>query len=66
MNNTEDAERIVACLNFCREFPTEKLKGLRLRYLNGSEEIVPPSYAQLPGFEGFVAAVMLPVVKDEA
>lgn len=62
--NKEDAERIVACVNFCRQFPTEALLNRQLVYVTDKSEFVGKSCAELEGFDGFVAVTMAPVVKE--
>jgi hypothetical protein len=58
----EDAARIVACVNFCREFDTEFLEGRRLKRLTAEDEV--RVAADIDGFDGFVAVALLPVVKE--
>lgn len=55
----EDAHRIVACVNFCREFPTEFLEAHRLNYLHSGEDLKTWDYA------GYAACELLPVVKTK-
>ena len=47
-----DARRIVACVNFCREFPTEALEGRQLVYLKQAQW---ESLADMPKFDGLMA-----------
>lgn len=35
----EDCERVVAAVNFCRQFPTEFLQGRQLVYVKDKENI---------------------------
>jgi hypothetical protein len=57
-----DAERIVACVNFCREFPTSALEGRHLKYIHAKDDIQWDHGGGTP--DGFVACTLLPVVKD--
>jgi len=47
-----NARRIVACVNFCREFPTEALEGRQLVYLKQAQW---ESLADMPKFDGLMA-----------
>jgi hypothetical protein len=58
----EDAARIVACVNFCQHLPTEFLEARRLIYMNPDSEL--RNAADIRGFDGFVAATLLPIAKD--
>ena len=60
----DDAERIVACLNFCREFSTKWLQGHKLRFIKQGDEI--RSAADIPNFDGLVACQLIPVAKENA
>lgn len=53
----ETAHRIVACVNFCRQFPTEFLEPRQLLYLKPGDSIG-RSCDQLPGFYGKMAVVL--------
>ena len=57
-----NARRVLACVNFCRDFPTESLEGRSLVFIEPGTEL--RSAADIPGFDGFVAATLLPVAKD--
>lgn len=48
----EVVARIVACVNFCREFPTEALLNRRLIYAKDMDHY--RSLADMPGLDGFV------------
>lgn len=56
-----NARRVIACVNFCRQFPTDYLEGRQLVYVNRQEDIMAP-HVPLP--EGFVACTLLPIQKD--
>lgn len=57
--------RIVACVNFCRQFDTEFLRARQLMKITGKDETTEVLTAdKIPGFEGFVAAVLVPVSKE--
>lgn len=58
-----DAARILACLNFCREFPTSAIDGRHLKYITAETELKSPFDNR--DAEGWVACTLLPVVKDE-
>jgi hypothetical protein len=58
-----DAERIVACVNFCRQFSTEYLKQREMFFLKPGSELIGKSMAEIEGFEGMVALTLVPVVK---
>ena len=59
------AERIVACVNFCRQFDTEFLRTRQLVKIAGKDETTGTLTAdKIPGFDGFVAAVLIPVSKE--
>lgn len=45
--------RIVACVNFCREFSTEFLEQHTLKYLSDGTK----NLGELPGFTGLIACV---------
>lgn len=61
----ELAERIVACMNFCRQFPTEFLQYRVLVKLTGQENgELRGSLGDIPGLDGLVACVMIPVAKE--
>ena len=47
----DDLRRIVACVNFCREFPTEILEQRRMLYATKENW---GTLADIPGFEGLV------------
>ena len=55
MPSSEEMERIVACVNFCREFNTEFLKTHHLKHL--TEDSGFQSLADVPEFSGLVAIV---------
>jgi hypothetical protein len=61
-----DAERIVAAVNFCRQFDTEFLQSHQMFKVSKGEdgELVAKSLADIPGFYGLVAVAMIPVVRE--
>ena len=59
------AERIVACVNFCRQFDAEFLRTRQLVKISGKDETTGTLTAdKIPGFDGFVATVLVPVSKE--
>lgn len=61
IDRLEDARRIVACVNFCRQFPTDYLEGRQLVYIHSEDDLRHPKDL-VP--EGFVACTLLPIQKD--
>jgi hypothetical protein len=60
----EDAERIVACVNFCRQFPTAWLQGRQLVRIDDASQLVHKSLADIEGFDGLVACKLIPVARN--
>jgi hypothetical protein len=63
-----DAERAAACVNFCRQFPTEWLATHQLVYIDSQTNIPtcqPKTLANIPGFSGLVACTLIPVAKNQ-
>jgi hypothetical protein len=63
-----DMERIVAAVNFCRQFDTEFLQSHQMFKVSKGEdgELVAKTLADIPGFDGLVAVGMIPVVREPA
>ena len=53
-----NAERIVACVNFCRQFPTEFIKNRQMVYIKDKKQL-----NAVPAKE-FVACSLIPVAKN--
>jgi hypothetical protein len=51
----ENTRRIVACVNFCREFPTDWLEKHQAVYLMGEAKW--QTLADIPGFLGLIAVI---------
>jgi hypothetical protein len=64
--STDNSERIVAAVNFCRQFDTEFLQSHQMFKVSKGEdgELVAKSLADIPGFYGLVAVAMIPVVRE--
>ena len=58
-----DADRIVACVNFCRQFSTEYLTDRQLVYLKPGDELIGKSLNSIEGFDGLVAVSLIPAQK---
>jgi hypothetical protein len=59
-------ERIVACVNFCRQFPTDWLQGRQLVRIHDASELVGKSLADIEGFDGLVPCKLIPVAREPA
>lgn len=56
-------DRIAACVNFCREFPTHTLVGRHIKYMTSKEDFADPVFGkECP--DGFVACTLIPVRKE--
>lgn len=51
--SSREARRIVAAVNFCREFPTHVLESRHIVYQHGNLS----SLADVPGFSGLIVCV---------